>query len=193
MSSEVSPLAVEEYRALRATIRERGTARLIVTALTFVAWAGLVVAVQALFVVPVLALLPLVALSAGFEVVFAAHVGVERIGRYLQVRYEPSGTGLPGWEHAAMGLGTRAGVGGGVDPLFGGLFVVAALLNMVPVALMTLEGGPKLPGGVPLELVMYGGLHALFLARVVTARRFAANQRKQDFELFGGHGPTPPQ
>ena len=38
-SDSPSPLSIEEYRALRATIRERGTARWIVIALTFVAWA----------------------------------------------------------------------------------------------------------------------------------------------------------
>src|SRR5688572_14729222 len=36
-----SELAHEEFRALRATIRERGTLRLLVVLITFVAWATL--------------------------------------------------------------------------------------------------------------------------------------------------------
>src|SRR6185436_856611 len=99
--SDPSQLAVEEYRALRATIRERGTIRLIVTVLTFVAWSALAVSVQALFAtLPVMTLFPLMMLAIGFEVVFAAHVGVERIGRYLYVHHESADSRTsPCWEH----------------------------------------------------------------------------------------------
>ena len=46
MSLELSGLAIEEYRALRATIRERGTARLLGAVGVFFAWAALVHRVQ---------------------------------------------------------------------------------------------------------------------------------------------------
>src|SRR5262245_24708088 len=101
MATERPDLAVEEYRALRATIRERGTARLVVTTITFVSWAGLVTATCALNLPAVLGLVPLLVLTAGFEAGFAMHVGVERVGRFIQVRYEGD-AGLPAWEHAAM-------------------------------------------------------------------------------------------
>ena len=174
-------LTIEEYRALRATIRERGTMRMIVAAVTFVSWGGMAIAVPALLAVPILALVPLVVLAAGFEVVFAAHVGVERVGRYIQVRYERPEARTPGWEHAAMGLGS---VGtGGVDPLFAGLFASATMLNLVPIGLLSIEG-PQLFGVISLELAVYGLLHLIFITRLFQARRFAARQRQLDLAHF---------
>ncbi|OLC51784.1 MAG: hypothetical protein AUH43_01735 [Acidobacteria bacterium 13_1_40CM_65_14] len=78
----------EEYSALRATIRERGTTRVWVFLVGLVAWGALTVATAALASTPVAVLLPLLILAAAFEAVLALHVGVERIGRYLQVFYE---------------------------------------------------------------------------------------------------------
>jgi hypothetical protein len=182
MSPDPHSLSLEEYRALRATIRERGTARLFVTAITFVSWAALALTFDAVAVVPALGLIPLVVLAAGFEIVFAAHVGVERVGRYLQARYEAE-TGLPGWEHAAMRLGKHPGIGGGVDPLFSVTFVVAVFLNFVPIALMTSGGGPEL-GGVSVELGVYGLLHLILVARILGARQFASSQRQRELPLF---------
>jgi hypothetical protein len=188
MATEPSPLALEEYRALRATIRERGTIRLIVATITFVAWAAGALAVAAWASVAALALIPLLILAAGFEVVFAAHVGVERVGRYLQTHFETPGAAPPQWERLAMELGPQAGAGSGIDPLFSILFVLAALLNMLPAALLSLAGGPELPGGLSLELLVYGMLHAFFIGRVFRARRFAARQRLREFQLFRDAG-----
>ena len=78
----------EEYRALRATIRERGTARVCIFAGGIVAWAAVTIATAAMASTPLATLLPLLVLAAAFEVVFALHIGVERIGRYLQVFHE---------------------------------------------------------------------------------------------------------
>src|SRR3954463_9411331 len=76
-----------EYRALRATIRARGTARVWVFVVGLSAWAALMVATTAVSGVPMVALVPLVVLAGTFEAVFALHIGVERIGRYIQVFY----------------------------------------------------------------------------------------------------------
>jgi len=184
MTSPSSPFAVEEYRALRATIRERGSLRLIVVGLTFVAWATFAFAVSVWASVSALTLLPLLVLVTGFEVVFAAHVGVERIGRYVQVRYEGDGTEPPAWEHAAMTVGPAAASGSGIDPLFAPLFVLATLLNLIPVGLLSATEGFSLPGGIPVEVAVYGMLHLLFVWRVFLARRYAARQRSRDLELF---------
>lgn len=184
MTNPPSTLAAEEYRALRATIRERGSLRLVVAGITFVAWATFAFAVSVWASVSALTLLPLLVLVTGFEVVFATHVGIERIGRYLQVRYEEDGTELPAWEHAIMAVGPRASSGSGLDSLFAPLFVLATLLNLVPVALLSVTEGFTLPGGVPLELAIYGMLHLLFVWRIFLARRFAAAQRARDLELF---------
>lgn len=189
MSTPPSPLAVEEYRALRATIRERGTLRLLVAAITFVAWSALVIAVQALFAVPALAMIPLLALVAGFEVVFAAHVGVERLGRFIEAVYETDEPDSPRWEHAAMKLSPGAGRGSGLDPLFTGLFLLATLFNLLPVALMTLET-PETGGGFPLELIVFGVIHTLFGLRVLQARAFASKQRARDLEEFKRISPA---
>src|SRR5439155_3058751 len=69
----------EEYRALRATIRERGTTRVWLFVVGLAVWAALVVATAALAALPIATLLPLLLLAAVFEAVFALHVGVERI------------------------------------------------------------------------------------------------------------------
>ena len=72
---------LEEYRALRATIRERGTARVSIAVAGFAAWAALVLTTATLATFPVATLLPLLFLALVFEAVFALHTGVERIGR----------------------------------------------------------------------------------------------------------------
>ena len=65
---------------------------------------------------------PLAILVGGFESINALHVGVERIGRYLQVFYE--GMPAPAWETTTMAAASRLR-GGGVDPLFTVVFSAA--------------------------------------------------------------------
>src|SRR6185295_3122329 len=91
----------EEYRALRDTIRERGTTRIWVFLAGIVAWGALTIATAALASLPIATFLPLLILAATFEGVFNIHVAVERIGRYIQVFLEDDG----GWEHVAMAVG----------------------------------------------------------------------------------------
>src|SRR5947208_9263461 len=79
--SDMTPRELEEYSALRATIRERGTARVWVFLAGLALWAALTIATAALVSLPVAALLPLLTLAATFEMVFALHTAVERIGR----------------------------------------------------------------------------------------------------------------
>jgi hypothetical protein len=161
----------EEYRALRATIRQRGTARICIFAAGVAAWAGLAVGTAALSSAPVATLLPLLVLAAAFEAVFSLHVGVERIGRYLQVFHE---TGAPGWEHAAMTFGRPAGAAA-PDPLFVVPFLIATIFNAAPVAIVQ---------PAPVELVFVGGAHALFLLRIAVARATASRQRAIDLARF---------
>ena len=166
----MTPREQEEYRALRDTIRERGTARVWVFVAGVVAWAGLVIATAALAALPVATLLPLLVLAAVFEAVFSLHTGVERIGRYLQVFAEET----TGWEHTAMAYG-RVYRSAGTDPLFAMVFVVAAFLNFVPV----LVAEP-----VALEVGVIGTIHVLFVVRVLMARHAAGRQRAADLERF---------
>jgi hypothetical protein len=161
----------EEYRALRATIRERGTARVCLFVVGLLAWAAVSVATAALASAPVATFVPLLVLAATFEAVLALHVGVERLGRYVQVFFETDG---PGWEHAAMSFGRPAGAIA-IDPLFSAPFAFAALLNAVPILGMS-------PVGVELAVVGVG--HLLFIARVLTARLAARKQRAIDLARF---------
>jgi hypothetical protein len=174
----------EEYRALRATIRERGTTRIWVFVGGLVGWAGLLIATAALAALPVATLLPLLVLTGVFEAVFSLHTGVERIGRYLQVYFEEAGEGddgaetrpatrAPRWERVAMAYG-RAFPGGG-DPLFTLVFIGAAILNFVPVLIAE---------PVPIEVAVIGFAHLLFILRLALARRQAGRQRALDLERF---------
>jgi len=158
--------------------------------ITFVVWAGLALAAAALHVFPPLALVPLLALAAGFEGVFALHVGVERIGRYLQTRYE-TGEGLPAWEHTAMKLGAQRGSNPGIDPLFTWPFVLAAALNLLIAVVLQTYPGPLEPGTMmsfegppPASLAVFALIHAVFVSRVISARRFARTQRERDLRLL---------
>ena len=178
----VESLRVEEYRALRAAIQQRGSIRLIVTAITFSVWGAAILTVLALSTIPVAGLVPLIVLAAGFEVIFALHVGVERIGRYLQVQHEPASSGGAIWEQTAMRF---AAPGGGIPALVPILFVVAGLLNLALGTLITLDVGE--PAIVPLpfiETLPYIGVHALFVARVFMATKYAAGQRASDLREF---------
>ena len=169
----MTPREQVEYSELRATIRERGTARVWIFVVGMVAWGGLATATSALAATPVATLLPLLVAAAAFEAVFALHVGVERIGRYLQVCYERD-AGEARWEHAAMGFGRPRGAVG-ADALFFTPFLLAALFNLVP----TLIVQPTPP-----ELIFIGGAHALFVVRLVAARGASSKQREIELRRF---------
>ncbi len=175
----------DEFKALRATIRERGTARVWMFVIILGAWAALTVVVTAAVPLPVVALVPLLLLVGGFEAINVTHVGVERIGRYLQVFYEPeaaanppaeaSNPAGPRWEQIAMAYGRGFRGGGGIDALFAPVFAAATLLNLIPVLL---------PEPTPRELVAIGAAHLLFLVRILVARQQSGRQRAQDLERF---------
>jgi hypothetical protein len=166
----------DEYIALRATIRERGTARVCIFAGGIAAWTAATIATAALASTPIATLLPLFLLAAVFEAVFALHVGVERIGRYLQVFHETRDEAgrSGGWEHAAMAFGRPKGAAS-TDALFSATFLLAALFNIAPALLLS---------PAPVELIFVGGAHALFVLRLLVARHAASTQRAIDLERF---------
>jgi hypothetical protein len=162
-----------EFTVLRTTIAVRGTVRMALLPLTLIAWSSLAAALLMTSDVPVSSLFPLAVLAGGFEAIHALHVGVERIGRYLQVYYETE-TGGPQWETTAMRVGPAL-PGGGIDPLFSVLFVCAAFINIIPA---------MLPSPTTLELSVLGVLHAAFALRVVRARGAAARQRAVELDNY---------
>lgn len=179
----MTPREQDEYSALRATIRERGTARVAIFVAGMTAWAALTVATAALSPTPLATLLPLLVLAAVFEAVFALHIGVERVGRYLQVFYEtdrpappapPAPPALPRWEQAAMAFGRPRGAAS-ADALFTAIFFLAALFNVMPALILEPQRA---------ELVFVGGAHVLFGLRLIVARHAASTQRAIDLARF---------
>ena len=116
-------LSEAEFVTLRRTIATRGTVRIILFPVTMLGWASLALIVIMFSQAPVAVLFPLAVLVGGFEAIHALHVGVERIGRYLQVYYENAETG-PRWETTVMAVGPAL-PGGGIDPLFSTVFACA--------------------------------------------------------------------
>jgi hypothetical protein len=177
----MNPCEIEEYRALRATIRERGTARVLTVVVGLAAWTVLTVFLS--FDSSVARLVPLLFLAVLFEAVFALHTGVERIGRYLQVFFEEdelaaaaaegNATLRRGWEHLAMMYGKR--FPGGPDPLFAIYFWAAILLNLVAAT-------PR-PANL-IDWAIVGIPHAALAVRIVARRRQAARQREVDLARF---------
>jgi hypothetical protein len=158
---------LEEYKVLRRTITQRGSVRTCVFVVGLSVWC--IVSLATTFVsIPLLTVLPLVLLAGTFEAVFALHVGVERIGRYLQVFHADT------WEQTAMAFGAPL-AGTGSDPLFAVFFGLATVCNFVPVLLAE---------PVSLELAVLGGAHSLFLIRLIVARQVAGRQRAADLERF---------
>lgn len=166
-------LSDTEYASLRQTIAIRGTVRMALLPLTMVGWGAIMLLLFTVGNLPVASLVSLAVLTGGFEAIHALHVGVERIGRYLQVYYETTDS-VPRWETTVPAIGPSL-PGGGSDPLFSFVFVAAAFLNMVPALL---------PSPTRLELAIVGVLHLAFVARVVRARGAAARQRAVELETF---------
>jgi len=169
----MTPPAFDEYNALRATIRERGTARAWIVLIGTIGWAAVALATTAVAAAPLLTLIPLLVLATTFEIAFALHTGVERIGRYVQVFFEGEDADR-GWEHRIMAFGDTVRAPA-IDPLLGLHFWIATVLNFVPALLANLA---------PSEWSVVGVLHLLLMARIGAARRQATRQRAIDLERF---------
>jgi hypothetical protein len=167
-------LTESEFTVLRHTISTRGTVRIILLPVTLIGWSALVsTSLITGHVSPAGPLFSLAILAGGFEAIHALHVGVERIGRYLQVYYEVSTDG-PQWETTCMLVGPAL-PGGGVDPLFTLLLGGATLANLLPL----LWGTPTRT-----EVALLVALHAGFLVRLARARWAAARQRTVELESY---------
>jgi hypothetical protein len=170
----MTPTDFDEYSALRTTIRERGTTRVWIVLGGTTAWAAAALATVALAVPPTVTLIPLLVLATTFEITFALHTGVERVGRYIQVFYEEPG-GRAGWEHRIMEYGRVGARRLSTDPLFVRTFLLGTALNFVAVT----ASGPLV-----VEWVILGIAHALVVVRILAARREAGGQRAADLARF---------
>ena len=170
----MTPPDFDEYNALRATIRERGTTRVWIVLIGTVGWAAVALASAAVAAPPLVTLIPLLVLATTFEIAFALHTGVERVGRYIQVFFEEPG-GMSGWEHRIMEFGRSGKKRVSTDPLFARGFLLGVVLNFVT----ALTAGPLV-----IEWAVLGIAHALLAARILIARRQAAGQRAADLARF---------
>lgn len=160
-----------EYQALSATIRERGSVRMWVILAGLLGWGALAVGLWAVEAQGALTLVPILIVTATFEISFFIHTGVERVGRYLQVYHEEDGRG---WEQTVMAYGKN--FPGGADPLFVPLFSVVAIVSF----LSTQTAATRRPGWIVLSLLA----HLMLGWRFLTARRLSATQRALDLERF---------
>jgi len=167
----MTPTDRDEYIALRATIRERGTTRGWIVLAGMSSWAITALLAVALAPSPSATLMPLVVLATAFEITFALHIGVERIGRYLQVFYE----GRAGWEHRIMEFARDSPRLARTDALFLRYFALATVLNVIPAVIAS---------PIAVEWIVIGAGHVLFLGRLVAARQTAARQRAEDLARF---------
>jgi hypothetical protein len=171
-------LAGAEYTALRETIRLRGGARALAFLIGVSTWAAVLTVILAWLSNPMASVVPLLLLLATFEVVRTLHLGVERIGRYLQVFFEEgrdsAPTGPPAWEHAAMQFGPSI-PGAGGHPLFLPIFVLADLVNFLAVLF---------PGPVTVELTTLSVPHAALLIWMLYCDRGMRRQRPAELARF---------
>jgi hypothetical protein len=171
----VSPVThSDEYRALRHAIAQRGTARVLLQWAGIVAWAALLVAVLVWLPFPAAALVPLVALTAAFELARGLHLGVERIGRFLQVFHETDDAPHTRWEHVAMALGPQV-PGAGGHPLALPLYTIATAVNGLAVAL---------PRALPVEWAAIGGAHLAFITWMAVCDQRMRRQRQEELEAL---------
>ena len=173
--------AETEYRALRETIATRGSLRPVVVLTGVGLWALLLVLVLVWLPYPVAAIIPLLVLLTTFEVARPLHFGVERIGRYLQVFYEEDGqpnrplAETPSWERTAMRLSAIPGTGG--HPLFVPVFLLATIVNTLPVVLAQ-------PPATPIELAALGVPHLSLMVWLLIADRAMRTQRAAELVQF---------
>jgi hypothetical protein len=167
-------IELEEYRQLRATVRQRGSLRVVLFVVTMGTWAVVAGLVGTFISLPLASLLPLIVLVSGFEAVHQLHVAVERIGRYLYVRYE-SGMERPMWETAiaAFAAGHRPSTRP-ADAIFSLVFIAAVAVTFL-ISVM----GATLP-----EMAGIGAIHALAIVRIISARIAAKRQRAEDQKRF---------
>ena len=146
-------------------------------------WAVVLAAVLVWLPVPLAATLPLLMLAGTFEAVRVLHLGVERIGRYLQVFYEESaGAGPPAWERTAMDFGPSL-PGAGGHPFFLPLFAMATVVNGLAVIL---------PGPILVEAITLAVPHLAFVLWMLYCDRGMRRQRASDLARYREMKASPP-
>ena len=173
-------LARAEFVSLRETIRARAGARPLLAVAGLSVWAVVIVAVLIWLPNPLAAVVPLLVLVAAFEATRSIHLGVERIGRYVQVYFEESLSTEdqrlvpPAWERTAMLFGPAV-PGAGGHPLFLPVFFMATIVNFIAVIL---------PGPLPVEVGTLLVPHLAFIFWMIYCDRGMRKQRTSELARF---------
>jgi hypothetical protein len=178
----IDAIQIEEFRALRAAIRERAIARVVLLAVSWVGWAALATAIMLVLPAVPLLVLPLVVLLAAFEVNLGIVRAAARIGTYLRVVFEER-RAVPGWETALADLARRHPNTAG-DPLFFWVFVAVLCANYLCVIIAMGEAADPATRvrEDSLDLALVTALHGAVLLRFSLARRAVAAGGKDELE-----------
>ncbi len=178
----IDPIQLEEFRALRASIRDRAIARLLFLAVAWVAWAALATAIMLVLPAAPLLALPLVVLFAAFEVNLGIVRSTERIAAYLRVVFEER-RAAPGWESTCAELARHDSAAAG-DPLFFWIFVavVCAYYLCVIVAAGETADPSTRAREDSLDLALLTAVHGAALLRFVLAQRALSGGRAGELE-----------
>jgi hypothetical protein len=177
----IDAIQLEEFRALRASVRERAIARVLLLAMTWLGWAALATAIMLVVPAPLLLTVPLVVLLAAFEVNLATVRAAERVSHYLRVVFEER-RAVSGWETASADLASRypGSVG---DPLFLWVFVAVLCANYVCVVIAIPEtADPARAREDSLDLALVTALHLALVLRFVLARRALRAGRTRELD-----------
>ena len=175
----MNDLAAAEFVALRDTIQTRGGARPFALLSGLIGWAVVLTVILVWLPNPMASVVPLLVLLGTFEVVRSLHLGVERIGRYVQVFFE-EGAGdcapktPPAWEHMAMIFGPRV-PGAGVHPFFLPVLLLADLVNFLAVVF---------PGPVMVEVTSLAVPHLALIIWMLYCDRGMRRQRATELARY---------
>jgi hypothetical protein len=178
----VDAIQLEEFRALRASVRERAIARVLLLAMTWLGWAALATAIMLVVPAPLLLTVPLVVLLAAFEVNLGTVRAAERVSSYLRVVFEER-RAVPGWETASADLARRYPASRG-DPLFLWVFVAVLCANYLCVVIAipeTTDPSARTREDL-LDLALVTALHMSLVVRFLLARRALHAGRARELE-----------
>jgi len=174
----VEEIQIREFAALRETIRARGGARPLAFLAGIGLWALALTVVLIWLPNPLASMVPLLVLTTTFEVIRTLHMGVERIGRYVQVFFEERPRDLPmespAWETTAMAFGPAV-PGAGGHPLFLPLVLMATIVNYLAVVF---------PGPIVVELWTLAVPHLAFMVWTLFCDRAMRKQRATELARF---------
>jgi uncharacterized membrane protein len=173
-------IQIEEYRAVTAAIRERTTVRVLAVVVAWVGWAALALTIMLVVPAPLLLLVPLVLLLAGFEANLKIVRTTDLMAAYLRVTFE-EGRGVASWETVSASL-ERRGRATRDDPLFFWAFmafIAASYLCVVLASGETAEATARNRQDA-IDLALVTSVHLAVAARFAMARRWLRGVRGAD-------------